>query len=251
MGYMRTTYIFLLLSCFAAAAYAGDSGAEAAKGKAAALLRQSAAARKAGKYRTCIALAGRALKADPSYAYAYAGRGACYFSLGKDAAAMKDLDEAVKLAPGDADLRADHDALAAAIERHAGAGGTEGTAGKKLQPAGSLWEKPEQQEAQEEAPAVKPDGRRCVHPEAWGGRRYCNWYDAQDYCGGKLPAVEQLLELNMSECPSGSKNIMCGCRIWAADDAGGGKARTVSFVHGGDVRSDNKDNTQVFVFCLK
>jgi len=54
-----------------------------------------------GKYAEAIPLFNQAIEIDPSLAYVWHDRGVCFRELGQDTEALRNFDQAVKLAPDD------------------------------------------------------------------------------------------------------------------------------------------------------
>jgi Flp pilus assembly protein TadD len=54
-----------------------------------------------GNYADAIGFFDRAIEIDPDFAYAWYDRGVCLRHLGKDEEALRNIDRAVELAPGD------------------------------------------------------------------------------------------------------------------------------------------------------
>lgn len=110
--------------------------------------------------------------------------------------------------------------------------------------------RPAEKPAAEEQQAVpaKGDPANCKAHRASDKLRVCNWYDAQAYCEGRLPTVIQLQELNLAECPAGKHDGICGCRIWSSEE-NGPRAKTVITGNGGEINSDKKKMSNIFVLC--
>jgi PAS domain S-box-containing protein len=61
-----------------------------------------------GKYAEAIAQFDQAIEIDPSLAYVWHDRGVCYRGLGKDTEALRNFEQAVKLAPDDEEFLFSH-----------------------------------------------------------------------------------------------------------------------------------------------
>lgn len=109
---------------------------------------------------------------------------------------------------------------------------------------------PERKPEEEEAVPVKGNPANCKPHRASDRLRVCNWYDAMAYCEGRLPTVIQLQELDLAECSGGNQHGICGCRIWSSQ-GDGANAKTVITHLGGEIQTDRKSQSNIFVLCDK
>jgi PAS domain S-box-containing protein len=57
-----------------------------------------------GRYTDAIPFFNRALEIDPGYVFAYHDRGICYREIGKDDEALRDIEKALQLSPGEEEI---------------------------------------------------------------------------------------------------------------------------------------------------
>lgn len=87
--------------------------------------------------------------------------------------------------------------------------------------------KPGKRPRGQKADKAKGNAANCT-----GEPTHCNWWDALEYCEGKLPSVSELKNLYYGSCAGGKKAAFCNSGYWSSESVDVTTARVVAFTDG-------------------